>query len=256
MPSKLRIKGRILILGNVTLLTLTLATTVLLILCANFSVLIYEMVVAQKLSVYFAEYEKLVNFLVALLFLFFTFSVYSRIKLGTDRFFLRRAQKKGASAKDIFYYFHPMRTVGAVTFSLKMLLLKAFFLFLSLFPFTLSAVMLYILLKNDVSALVALSLLCGCVAFLICGIVFYKKMTSSFFLAKYYFIEGKFISFSHLISSSQEDMKKQRKILLRLRSGFIGWFLLCLLIVPIGYVWSYYNQTMAIAGESFMTDNI
>lgn len=256
MPSKLRIKGRILILGNVTLLTLALATAVLIILSANFSVLIYEMALAEKVRSDFGEYEKLINLGASLLFLLFSFSVYSRIKLGTDRFFLRRAQKKGASAKDIFYYFHPLRAVGAVSFSLKMLFLKAFFLLISLFPFSLSSVMLYLMLKNNVSALVAFSLLCGCMAFLFSGIVFYKNLISSFFLAKYYFIEGKFISFSHLISSSQEDMKKQRKTLRRLKSGFIGWFLLCLLIVPIGYVWSYYNQTMAIAGESFMKDNI
>lgn len=256
MPSKLRIKGRILILGNVTLLTLTLVTAVLIILSANFSVLIYEMAVAEKIRINLGEYEKLINFAVSLFVLLFTFSVYSRIKLGTDRFFLRRALKKGASAKDIFYYFHPLRTVGAVSFSLKILFLKLFFLFISLSPFVLSAVTLWYMLKNNVSVLVAVSLLCGCFAFLFSGIIFYKNIMLSFFLAKYYFIEGKFVSFSHLISSSQEDMKNQRKMLRRLKRGFIGWFLLCILIIPIGYVWSYYNQTLAIAGATFMENNV
>lgn len=252
MSRKLRIRGSILISGNVILLTLILATALLLMLSSNLTVLIYEMALRHKAQEYFGEYFLFFNFAVSVAFLMFCFSVYSQIKLGTDRFFLRRAQKKGGTAGDIFYYFHPLRAVGAISFMLKFTLMKTALILLSLSPFTLSSVMLYLLLKKDVSALVAGCLFIGSLAFLFSGIVFYKNITLSFFLAKYYFIEGKFISFSHLVASSQEDMKDRTKALRRLKLGFFGWFLLCLTVFPIGYVWSYYNQTMAVAGANFM----
>lgn len=252
MSRKIRIKGSILISGNVLLLSLTLATAVVLILSANLSVLLYELAVREKAQVFFGEYGSLINLAVSFAFLLFCFGVYSQIKLGTDRFFLRRAQKKGGTAGDIFYYFHPLRAVGAVAFCLKMFFVKILLLLFSLIPFALSSVILYLLLKSNVSALVAASLFGGCVAFLLSGTVFYKNITLSLFLAKYYFIDGRFISFSHLIGSSQEDMKNRTKTLRRLKLSFFGWFALCLFIFPIGYVWSYYNQTMALAGVSFM----
>ncbi|MBQ8504047.1 MAG: hypothetical protein IJ491_07210 [Clostridia bacterium] len=252
MTSKLRLRGSMLISGNIGLLTLTMITAVVIIFSANLSVLLYEMALRNGAWQFFGEYGDIINLAVASAILLFSFSVYSQIKLGTDRFFLRRAQKKGGTAGDIFYYFHPLRAVGAIAFCLKMLFLKTFLLLISLVPCILSFAVLYLLLKSNVSALVAVCLFAGCVTFLLSGIVFYKNITLSFFLAKYYFIDGSFISFSHLIGSSQQDMKSRNKSLRRLKMSFFGWFALCFLIFPIGYVWSYYNQTMALAGATFM----
>ncbi len=252
MHTKLRIRGNALISGNVGLLILVLATASVVVLSSNLSVLIYEIIIKVRAEEIFGDKISFINLAVSSLLSFFTYSIYSQIKLGIHRFFLRRAQKKGGTAGDIFYYFHPLRAVGAISFSLKMLLLKSALLIVSFVPFTVLSVLLSVLLKNDVSALVAACLLVGDLAFLVCGAVFYGNIKSSFFLAKYCFIDGRYISFSHLLASSQQDMKNERKNLLRLKRSFSGWFLLCLTIIPIGYVWSYYNQTMALAGAVFM----
>lgn len=252
MHKKLKIKGAILLSGNVTVMILTLATAVVLILSANFSVLLYDIGMKNRFVEPFGERGVYIDFAVSLIMLFFCYSIYRRIKLGADRFFLRRAQKKGGSARDIFYYFHPLRAVDATLFSLKLLFLRSALLTVALLPFVLSCALLFNLVKNNVSLIVALGLSVGCIAFLISGTVFYKNMSRSLFLCEYYYIDGNFVSFKNLIGGSQEDMKKQIKTLRRIKNSFSGWFLLCLLIVPIGYVWSYYKQTLALAAASFM----
>lgn len=252
MHRRLKIKGSILLSGNVAIMILTLATAVVLILSSNLFVLIYEIGMKSRVSELYGSRGIYIDFAVSLVLLFFCYSIYRRIKLGTDRFFLRRAQKKGGSAKDIFYYFHPLRAADAMIFSLKLLCLRSALLTVALLPFTLSFALLFYLVKNNVSLIVAVGLSVGCIAFFISGTVFYKNISRSFFLAEYYYIDGRFVSFRNLISGSQVDMKKQMKTLRRIKNSFGGWFLLCLLIVPIGYVWGYYKQTLAVAAATFM----
>lgn len=253
MSSKHRIKGRILIDGYIFLMSLILATVIVITAFSNLCVFVYEMTVMRG-GFDFGENSKYVNFAVSVVFLLFTFMLYSQIKLGTDRFFLRRAQKKGSTAADIFYYFHPFRAVGALSFSVKMLLMRISLFLFMLIPFILCVILLLYLLERDVSALVALTLFAGSLVYLFSALIFYRKITASLFLAKYYFIQGEYISFSHLIASSQSSMSKKRRELAKIRRGFYGWFILCLTLLPVGYVWSYYNQTMAVVGDSFMNN--
>lgn len=238
--------------GNVSITVLTLATAVVLILSANFSVILYELGMKNKLAVLLSGREAYIDFTVSLMLLFFCYGIYRRIKLGADRFFLRRAQKKGGSVKDIFYYFHPLRAADALIFSLKLFFLKSALFAVALLPFALSCALLFILIKSNVSLIVAVGLISGCIAFFASGSVFYKNISRSLFLAEYYYIDGRFVSFKNLIGGSQDDMKKQIKTLRRLKNSFCGWFVLCILILPIGYVWSYYKQTLALAAVSFM----
>lgn len=254
MASELRIKGRILINGNITLLTLVLLCFFGIIFFTNLSVFGYETSLMQKVSSFVGRYDTVLHFAVSTLIFFSVFTFYSTVRLGTHRFFLRRAQKKGAAPKDIFYYMHPLRAVGAFFFMLKITLLKLLVLVFALLPFVCSLLLAIYLLNNNVSAIVLAFLLLGSVAFFFSGMIFYYAVSDSLFLAKYYYIEGKYLSFSHIISSSQHDMKNKTSLLRRVKAGFFGWFLLCLLVFPIGYVWSYYNQTMAIVSDNFMKE--
>ncbi len=254
MTSKLRIKGRILLVSNVGLMSLVLATALMLTVCINFSVLIYELFLREALEHRFSLYMPVTDMIVSLLLLMLSFSVYWQIRLGADRFFLRRSQKKGAAAGDIFYYFHPLRAFGAFSFCVRLGIIKLACFLVSFMPFGFCIGFLIFVSERGVSALVAAVLACGGVAFFFSGAVFYRSITSSLFLARYHFISGDCLSFKHLISSSQENMKNNRKTLLRLKRSFLGWFLLCLLLFPIGYVWSYYNQTLAVAAAEFIEE--
>lgn len=245
MTAKLRIRGRILLVGNIVLMQLVLATGIMLILCTNFIVLTYELFLKKADNT-------LLDFMLSLLFLMLSTSVYWVMRLGTDRFFLRRSQQKGGSAADLFCYFHPVRAVGALFFGAALLAVKLFCFILSFAP---SAGMLYLLLftaQRGVSSLVAVTLAVGTVLLIIIALSFYKRISASLFLAKYHYICGDCISFRQAVASSFIEMKNRKRLLLRLKMSFRGWFMLCLLILPVGYVWSYYNQTMAVAAVEFM----
>lgn len=245
MTSRLRIKGRILLVGNTGLMHLVLATGIMLVLCVNFSVLSYELFLKKGNNT-------LLDFSVSLFLLVFSTSVYWIMHLGTDRFFLRRSQQMGESAADLFCYFHPVRAAGALIFGAGLLAIRLFYLTVSFIPFGATFYFLIFTAQRGVSILVAASLAVGSVLLFISGAVFYKSISAALFLSKYHYICGDCISFRQIITASYSEMKNRKKLILRLKRSFRGWFLLSLLIFPIGYVWSYYNQTLAVAASEFM----
>lgn len=252
MVTRLRLKGRILLTDNVILISLLLSTTVMLLLCINFFVLVYELFLRSHLEAVLSSYISLADMSVAFLLLAISYTVCLQVKLGADRYFLRLSQKKGSSVVDIFYYFSPRRAVSATVFSLRLGLLRLLWLAVAFFP---CGICLFLLLSasyGGVSYLVAVVLAAGTLAFLFSGIYFYRNISASLFLARYHFIRGDCLNFRQMISSSQESMKKRKTTLFRLKMSFIGWFLLCLFILPAGYVWGYYKQTLAVAASEFI----
>lgn len=252
MITRLRLKGRMLLIDNVVLISLLVSTTVMLVLCINFFVLVYELFLRNRVEAVISNYVPLADLFVALVLLSLSSAVRWLIKLGADRYFLRLTQKNGGTAQDVFYYFKPAEITQGLVFSMKLKLLYGVWLVISFFPAVLSFMLLSHCVERGVSFLVAVILTLGTVAFLLSGIFFYRNINASLFLVKYHFLAGDCITFRQMISDSQESMKKRKSLLFRLKFSFIGWFLLCVFIFPIGYVWGYYNQTLAVAAGEFM----
>lgn len=252
MVTRLRLKGRILLTDNVILITLLLSTVLMLLFCVNFFVPIYELFLRSRAEAVLSSYISLVDIGVAFVLFGISCVICLQLRLGTDRYFLRQSQKRGSSVADLFYYLRPRRAASAIAFSLRLGLIRALWLAVAAFP---CGICLFLLLSasyRGVSYLVAIVLSAGTAAFFLSGLCFYRSMSDSLFLARYHFISGDCLSFRQMISASQEGMKKKKALLLRLRLSFTGWFLLCLLILPAGYVWGYYNQTLAVAAKEFI----
>ena len=252
MITRLRLKGRMLLVDNVILISLLLSTAIMLLLCINFLILVYELFLRSSLEEAIASYIALADFSVSFLLLGISLVLCIQVRLGADRYFFRRSQEKGERAEDLFYYFSPRKALSAVILYLKLGVLRLLWLAVALFPFALCLFLFISAAENGVSYLVALVLFFGTLAFFLSGIYFYKGITASLFLVKYHFISGDCLSFRQMVSASQESMKNKRSLLLKLRMSFIGWFALCLLIAPAGYVWGYYNQTLAVAAGEFI----
>lgn len=252
MVSLLRLKGRALQIGNLSLLTLTFLTAITLIVAVNLLPVIYIKGIEPYVTEVFTEYSVTVNFAVALLAVIFAFSVFSSIRLGIKRFFLKKAQRKHPVAEDIFFYFKIKDFFKCLLYSVRISFIRLLILAFCLLPCGVCLTILYNFSLSGVSALVCMSLLITAVCLFINGLVFYSAFFSSFFLCDYYFIDGTFVSFSHLIASSQKMLSGKKSLLMRLKLSFSGWFILCLLIVPLPYVWSYYNQCLAVAAVDFM----
>ena len=250
MASRLRLRGRKLIIGNTALMSLFLSAGIVLILCINMGMLTYEIYLRDKLG----TFHDIADVAVPLLLLFFTRLVWLQIRLGSDRYFFRLAERKGEVPSDIFYYFHPKHAFSLMIYTVKLSLIRILFLVLALLPGFLCFVVINSLSYEGISSLVAISLAAGGVLLFFNGIRFYGKINRLLFLADYIFISGEYVSFRQVVSVSVSAMKGERRNLYRLKRSFYGWFMLCAFVLPFGYVWCYYRQTLAVAAAKFLED--
>lgn len=255
MVSLFRLKGRALQIGNLSLFALVFFTSVMLTLTVNLLPVIYLKSAENYIREFFGERAVYVNLAYALFSYFFVFSVFGAINLGIKRFFLKKAQKKNFTSQDIFFYFKPKKFFRYIFYALRINLIRLAIFVFCILPCLGCVCLLYSFSSRGVSALVCLSLAVTAVCLFINGVIFYSSFFSSFFLCDYCFIEGSFVSFSHLIAMSQKLMCGRKSLLTKLKLSFGGWFIFCFLIIPIPFVWSYYNQCLAVAAADFMKEN-
>lgn len=249
MISMFRLKGRGFLIGNFSLTALVVLTGAVFVFCLN---LLPEVVLQVSVSYLPNVNGDLIVAAVSLLLLAVIFLFCSVVSLGTDRFFLRKAQNRGGGVKDIFYYFHPKKVFSAAAFVLRLFAVKLLLLIFCNTPTFLCLFLLVSIWQTSASVKVSLILLVSILAFAANGMYFYCKISSSLFLSRYYYIEGIFLNFRHIISCSQNTMKDKKKTLSKLRISFWGWFISCLLVFPAVYVFCYYRQTLSVAANDFM----
>ena len=167
------------------------------------------------------------------------------LSLGADRFMLKRAENSATGAGDIFYYLSPKRIIGMYWFSLRFGFVKLIIFTALSVPAAVCAYIFYDISSAGFSAAVCAVFGAFTIIFIFAALITYGNICDSYFLVRYRYIKGTALSFSNLLSQSQTDMKKHSRNLHKLRRSFWGWFALCVLIVPIPYVWSYYRQTKA-----------
>ncbi len=252
MVSLYRLKGRALQIDNALIMTLAFFTGFFLIITAGFLPVIYERIILPlfNLSEELVYYG--VNLAFAFIFFMLTFGFYSSVRLGAKRYLLKKAQKKKPASRDIFFYFMPKEYFRSYFYSFRISVIKLLIFIFCFFPSAVCFITVDRFSRQGVSALVCLSLSVTALCLGINGGVFYSLFNSSFFLCDYYFIEGSYVSFRHLVACSQREMSGKNTLLTRLKTSFIGWFLLSLLLFPIPYVWGYYNQSLAVAAAEFM----
>lgn len=247
--SMIKLRGRAYLMGNLLLLSLLFFTVLSFSICLN----ILPETALQLLSSVSENTANIITAIISIVVMILVFCVFSAADMGLRRFFLRKAQRKGGSVKDLFFYFNPRETVRLICFSVKMTFMKAALLTLYFLPFLLSLFLLLSLIRNSASLNVSVVMLLSTLCLFLNGIMFYSKMVSSLFLVKYYFVNGEYLDFRHLISSSQNQMKKHKKTLMKLKISFTGWFLSCIFLLPVGYVFSYFCQSKAVAAAEFMS---
>ena len=252
MISLYRLKGRALQIDNTLIMTLAFFIGALLILLINFLPLLYERFLAPAFDI--NDFSSGIDFAFSFAFITVLYGVCSSVRLGAKRYLFLKAEKKKPKVGDIFCYFSPKNYFVSFFYSVRISFIKLLILFFCLFP---SAVCFFIVerfSRQGVSALVCASLAVTALCLLINGGIFFLLFNSSFFLCDYYFIDGAYVSFRHLISCSQRDMRGRNTLLARMKLSFVGWFAFCLLLLPVPYVWGYYNQSLAVAAAEFMKE--
>ena len=239
MIYEIRLKGRQKQGECSAILTLTFFIAVLAALSVNLIPLVYISAVKPVIS------DKVLSLTVSGVLLLISSVTYSCLSMGTDRFMLKRAENAVAGAGDIFYYFAPKRMVQLCAFSVRYNIRRLLISALLAVPFMICAFIFYTLCIRGFSALVCSIFGLFSALFMFLAIVTYIKINDTFFLVRYSFIKGDYLNFRHLLSRSQQNMSGKTDKLRLLKGSFAGWFLLCVLILPIPYVWCYYRQTKA-----------
>ncbi len=252
MVSLYRLKGRALQIDNSLIVTLTFLTGFVLIVTVNFLPVIYRSFIFPLFTFSEEFFYAVGDLFASSLLLGTAFGFYSSVRLGTKRYLFKKAQKKNPRVNDIFFYFLPKRYFSAFIYSVKTALVKLSLFLFCMAPSLVCFVAVGHFSRQGVSALVCLSLSVTAMCLLLNGGVFYSLFYSSFFLCDYYFIEGTYLNFRHLLSCSQKSMCGKNTLLTRLKLSFFGWFVLCFALLPIPYVWGYYNQSLAVAAAEFM----
>lgn len=251
MLSIIRLKGRKLLIGSTTLFVLTLAVGMMLIFSLSFMPLAYRSAIGL-FSSYTRSFTPYISLAVSVAMLALTLLSYRALRLGSDRYMLKRAQGVHADTRDIFFYFRPAQATSLIGHSTALLIIRLLLFLLVNIPAVLSSLLVYFLARSSASALVLTIIALSSIAFFISALYFYSLLSASLFLVKYYYIKGEYLCLRHLVSSSADAMKGRSRELFLLRLSFTGWFFSCLFIFPIGYVWSYYNQTLAAYGDEIM----
>ncbi len=252
MVSLFRLKGRALQIDNTLIMTLAFFTGLALLVSVNFLPALYKRFIIPLFDFEREIIPFALNCIFSFIILGIAFGCYSSVRLGIKRYLLKKTVKKRSTSRDIFFYFRPAKFFTAFFYSMQASFVKLALLLFCFLPCIVCFVFVEYFSRQGVSALVCLSLAVTALCLFMNGGVFYSLFYSSFFLCDYYFIEGKYLTFRHLISCSQKNMRQKNTLLTRLKLSFVGWFILCLFIIPIPYVWGYYNQSLAVAAAEFM----
>lgn len=245
--SLIKLKSKAYLMGNTSMLCLLFFTLVSVCLCLN----LLPEIALQTLS----DFEKsTVLISVSLSVILLTLMIFSVADMGFTRYFLRKAERSGGSAKDLFFYSAPKKAMKLMAFSLKYNLMKALLFALCFLPFSADVIIFLSLSENLLSLKVSVVMLISAMLFFLSGCRFYGKFSDSLFLVKYYYAKGEYITFRQLVSSSQSQMKNRRKTLVKLRLSFLLWLIFSLFFFPSAYVFSYYSQSKAVLAAEFMAD--
>lgn len=171
--------------------------------------------------------------------------VFGCLSMGADRFMLKRAENIAAGAGDIFYYFTPIRLISLCSFHIRVFFRKALITLLLSGPCVICAGVFYVLSKKGFSLAVCNIFGAFTVAFLFLQLMTYRCICDTFFMERYMFIKGEYLNKKQLLSLAQNYTVPNIGRLRRLKLSFFGWFMLCVFIFPIPYVWAYFRQSKA-----------
>lgn len=173
----------------------------------------------------------------------------SLFRISVARHFFLRAEDKTSPVRKTLCFFNFRRFFGALKFSLCFYALKLACGIVCFLPVFIFGFGFYAFLSAGSSLYVVFSL-AVCLLLLICVCTFfYYKILRLFFLSKYIFACRQDIKIKTCFETSAKIMHKSTGTLFRLRLSFALWFSLCVLLLPLFYVWGYYEQTMAVFAQ-------
>jgi len=189
----------------------------------------------------------LTGFLGALTLLLLAAFFLSPLRLGCAAWFLGGALKKRRSGKWILYWLKPGRAAKATRFQLAIGLRRALLLTAFLLPGAfLLAGAFYGLLYDGAARNVFFTVVAAGAVLTLLGLFFGSAALQRYFLAPFLLARYPALQPREALRKSIVIMDEHCLQALLFKLSFSPWFLLCLLVFPVFYVWPYYQQACAV----------
>lgn len=176
---------------------------------------------------------------------------------GTDRYYLKKAHGERVRGREILFYFRPKNVPSLIGFYSALWLRRLVNGLLCFLPPVLSAVWLFYYAGYGRASLTVSTVMFFAVIVLsVNGLIYYLRLNSFLFLARYCFASGNFGSTRELFKASYSRIEGKRGEVLLRRMGFVPWLLSCVLVFPVSFVRSYYMEEMAELASDLMNTGI
>lgn len=179
----------------------------------------------------------------SLLLLVFAVFLVSPLRQAARSFFVACALNR---RKNLFKWFSLRLTLKTVRLSAALFLIKTGLLaaWLAL-PLICSTVLAALLKSSSVDSRIAIAAAVLTAVLFVISLFFYALNVQDYICAHYILVSSPNTSVRRAIFLSRARVRDSRLALLRFRLSFLPWFLLCVAIVPLFYVWPYYKQSLA-----------
>lgn len=166
------------------------------------------------------------------------------LRAGSEAWFLCGASGREPSALQVVFWYKPSKAIKSIEMRFSLLARKLLWAAVFLAPgISVVSGALYMMMTEGISVkLLAASVAGGGISFLV-GLVFYLLMVQRYFLSYAMLARNPGKSAGQAVRQSVEAMNGSCAGTLLFRLSFMPWFLLCLAVFPIIYVWPYYKQS-------------
>ncbi len=166
------------------------------------------------------------------------------LRTGSEAWFLCGASGREPSAMQVAFWYKPSKLMKSVEMRISLLFRKLLWMVVFLAPgLSIVGGALYMLMTEGIAVkLLTVSVAGGVLTFLL-GLYFCLLMVQRYFLAYAVLARDPKKTTGEAIRQSIEAMNGCCARTLAFRLSFLPWFLLCLAVLPIFYVWPYYKQS-------------
>lgn len=172
--------------------------------------------------------------------------VITPLSLGEYSFYWKNASAEEPQASTVLTWFAKGRYMRSVCTGLLVNLLEALWGMLCLLPAVFMFSAMYSLSETGyqdsltVLALFAAGVLCTCV-----GLYTFLRVIQRYFLVPYLLTAYDHLNTGSVLALSKEMMRDYGRDALNFELSFVGWYLLCIFVLPVMYVSPYINQVFA-----------
>lgn len=262
VSAKTKLKGRELLIGNNSGAVLLLVMGVLAAVFLGSLPAVAELVlrlddVGGRLAASWKYLPGTVGMALSLLFIFSAILLMSPLWLGREAWFLRGAMGKKQNSPAAKYWFKPGRAFKAAGLFLALRILKACWHTALAAPgAAVVAGALYKLFNGGIEWNVFAVMAIGGLLIMITGLAFSITAVQRYFLGSFIIAWNPEIGIRNALKKSAFLMDGQCFKTAVFKLSFFPWFVLCLLILPVGHVWPYYKQSCACWGVLLMKNKL